>query len=139
MRFLRFFLPVALLMSFCPVARAELPPWAYENYQREAPEALVIKVLSVKARETKGPNLERVEVEAEAQVERVVRSRTGLVAGKTIRIAYVREFVTSPGGVGPSSLPVLKEGEVCPAYLARSEGSASYAPAARGYSFREVK
>ena len=38
---------------------------------------------------------------------------------------------------GPSEIPALKEGQVCPAYL--SKEGVIYAPAAGGYSFPTVR
>jgi hypothetical protein len=117
-------------------ANAELPPWAYKEKQDKAPEALLIRVLSVKTRETKEPKVKRTEVMIEAEVEKVERSATKLVPGAIIKIVYGRTEYSQPIA-GPSEIPVLKEGQVYPAYLSH-EGE-TYAPAAGGYSFETVR
>ncbi|MFZ1218279.1 MAG: hypothetical protein WAO00_03255 [Chthoniobacterales bacterium] len=116
-------------------SRAELPPWVYQERQAKTPEALVIKVRSVKAQETKEPKGTVTEFTVEAEVVKVERSATKLAPGGIIRIVYSRREYSEPL-VGPSELPVLKEGQVYPAYLARRGDI--YAPAAGGYSFATV-
>ncbi len=116
--------------------RAELPPWVYKERQDKAPEALVIKVRTVKTHETKEPTVTRTEITIEAEVEKVERSASKLSPGAMIKIVYRRSEYSQPR-VGPSEIPILKEGQVCPAYLAR-EGDA-YSPAAGGFSFETVR
>jgi hypothetical protein len=129
---------VLLLVSFSVAGRAELPPQVYKERQQQAPESLIIKVRSVKTRETDDPRRKTIDVEVEAQIERVVRSKTGLRAGDAIHISYVHTEYTEPLA-GPSEVPILKKGDVCPAYLSGGEKGKRYVPAAGGYSFREVK
>lgn len=124
-----------LLITFVH-AQAELPPSAYKERQDKAPEALVIKVGSVKTRETREPKVTRTEVTVEAEVQKVERSATQLAPGATITIVYVRNQYSQPIA-GPSEIPILKEGRVCPAYLARA--GEIYSPAAGGYSFETVR
>jgi hypothetical protein len=40
---------------------------------------------------------------------------------------------------GPSEVPILKAGQVCPAYLMKGKKGKTYAPSAGGYSFTEMK
>src|SRR3954465_4860075 len=133
-------LRISVLAGLCAVvvfaAEAELPPWAYKEKQDRAPEALAIRVRSVKTRETREPQGKRMEVMIEAEVEKVERSATKLVPGAIIKIVYRRTEYSQPNA-GPSEIPVLKEGQLCPAYLSR-EG-ATYSPAAGGYSFETVR
>jgi hypothetical protein len=131
-------LAVLLLANFSIVGRAELPPYVYKEWQQQAPESLVIKVRSVKTRETDEPRRKRIDVDVEARVEQVVRSKTGLRAGDVIRISYVHSRHKEPIS-GPSEVPILKEGGVYPAYLRGGQREKGYAPAAGGYSFQEVK
>jgi hypothetical protein len=100
---------VALLASFSTVSLAELPPFVYKERQQQAPESLIIKVGSMKMRETDEPRRKRIDVSVEAQVERVNRTKTGLKAGDVIRINYVQSQYKVPL-VGPSEAPILKEG-----------------------------
>lgn len=127
---------VILLLSFALFAQAELPPWAYKERQDKAPEALVIKVRSVKTREVKQPKVTRTELTIEAEIQKVERSATKLTPGSVIRIYYERNEYAQPIA-GPSEVPVLKEGQVYPAYLERV--GFIYAPAAGGYSFETVR
>lgn len=115
---------------------AELPPSAYKERQDRAPEELTIKVRTVKTRETKEQRATVIDVTVEAEVEKVERSATSLAPGMTIKIFYSRREHSQPIA-GPSEIPLLKEGQVYPAYLSR-EG-VIYAPAAGGYSFATVR
>ena len=87
----------------------------------------------MKRRETDEPRRKRATVEVEARVVRVVRSQTGLRAGDVIRISYVHSRYKRPMA-GPSEVPILKQGETCPAYLSRDVKEKRYAPAAGGYA-----
>jgi hypothetical protein len=117
-------------------SRAELPPSAYQERQAKAPEALVIKVRSVKTQQTKEPTVTVTEFTVEAEVEKVERSATRLAPGGIIKIVYSRHEYSEPL-VGPSEVPVLKEGQTYPAYLSRRGDT--YEPAAGGYSFATVR
>lgn len=125
------------VLSVCVVVRAELPPTAYGDMQKKAPESLVIKVLSVRTEEKKGLSYDKVSVVLRARVERVNRTGSGLRKGDVIQISYEqrrnRTFIT-----GPSAIPVLKKGETVPAFLRKNGKGETYAPAAGGYSFREI-
>jgi hypothetical protein len=116
-------------------ARAELPPWAYKERQEKAPEALVIKVRSVSKRESSQEKWKQIDFTVEAEVQKVERSTTKLTPGATIEIRYSQRHYAQPIA-GPSEVPTLKEGQVCPAYLA-GDGKI-YSPAAGGYSFETV-
>ena len=131
-------LKAVLLASFGTVSLAELPPYVYKERQQQAPESLIIKVGSVKVRATDEPQRKRMDVSVEAKVKQVNRTKTGLKAGDVIRINYVQSQYKVPL-VGPSEVPILKEGQVYPAYLMREEKGKEYAPAAGGYSFTEMK
>ncbi len=114
---------------------AELPPSAYRERQQNAPEILVIKVRSVSKRETKEEKWKRTGFTAEAEVQTVSRSATKLTPGTIIEIRYLQRHYSQPIA-GPSEVPALKEGQVCPAYL--SGDGKIYSPAAGGYSFETV-
>ena len=117
---------------------AELSPSYYKQLQQEAPESLVIKVLSVKTVETSEPQRKKIAVTVEAQVEKVERSNSGLKRGSAIHISYVhyRNELPTPGA---SEVPILKKGQVYPAYLTKNKNGEVYAPAAGGRSFHEIK
>jgi hypothetical protein len=134
----KFLLVVLLLTSFKLTSWAELPPYVYKQRQQQAPESLLIKVRSVQTRETDEPRGKKIDVSVEAQVEQVIRSQTGLHPGDVIRIHYAHNEYKEPL-IGPSEVPMLKEGERCPAYLEMDKKEKTYLPAAGGYSFRELK
>lgn len=121
-----------LMVSNAP---AELPPSAYQERQQNAPEVLVIKVRAVSKRETKEANAKRTDFTVEAEVQKVNRSASKLMPGAIIEIRYARRHYARPIA-GPSEVPALKEGQVCPAYL--SGDGKIYSPAAGGYSFETV-
>ena len=116
-------------------AQAELPPSAYKERQEKAPEFLEIKVRSVSKRETKEPQGKLTDFNVDAEVQKVHRSATKLAPGAVIQIRYSQRRYTQPIA-GPSEVPALKEGQVCPAYL--SGDGKVYTPAAGGYSFDTV-
>jgi hypothetical protein len=114
---------------------AEMPPSAYKERQERAPEALVIKVRSVSRRESNEERWKQIDFTVEAEVQKVERSATKLTPGATIHIQYAQRQHFQPIA-GPSEVPALKEGQVCPAYLT-GDGKV-YSPAAGGYSFETV-
>src|SRR6476620_973392 len=113
----RHFLIAFVLVAFIDV-RAELPPYVYKERQDKAPEALVIKVKSVKTSERTEPRAKVIEFTVEAEVEKVERSATKLAPGAIIKIVYSRSEHFQPIA-GPSEIPALKEGQTHPAYLSR--------------------
>lgn len=129
-----------LLTLLCAIGlidfvQAELPPSAYKERQSQAPEALVIKVTSVSKRETRVKEGTSSEFTVKAAVEKVERSATKLEPGAVIVIYYTQTHYSQPVA-GPSEVPALKEGQVCPAYLSKTGNT--YSPAAGGYSFETV-
>ena len=131
----RFFV-VLLCALTIDSSRAELPPWVYKERQAKAPEALLIKVQSVIQRETTEEKWKQIEFTVTAEVRKVERSATMLALGATIEIRYSQRHYSQPIA-GPSEVPALKEGQVCPAYL--SGDGKTYSPAAGGYSFETVR
>lgn len=119
---------------------AALPPSAYRGDQESAPEALVIQVLAVKSEVSTDSQQTVTTVNAKARVSEVVRTASGLKPGDEIAIAYTNvEFKRDERRVGPSSyIPVLVEGKTVPAFLS-TNGKGSYLPAARVYSFQEIR
>ena len=122
----------ALMVSSGP---AELPPSAYKERQENAPEALVIKVRSVSRQETKEEKWKQTDFTVEAEVQKVNRTASKLTPGAVIQIRYAQRHYSQPIA-GPSEVPALKEGQVCPAYL--SGDGKVYSPAAGGYSFETL-
>lgn len=125
-----------LLAASGAVGRAELSPDVYKQMQANSPESLVIRVLSVKTKNRDEPRLVRVSVAVEARVEQVNRTQSGLKPGAVIRIKYDHRRHKEPMA-GPSQVPVLKKGQILPAYLKKND-TADYAPAAGGYTFETV-
>jgi hypothetical protein len=129
---------VSLLLAYAMMmsgAQAELPPSAYKERQSQAPEHLVIKARSVSKRETNESQWKQTDFTVEAEVQKVHRSATKLMPGAVIQIRYSQRHYSQPIA-GPSEVPALKEGQVCPAYL--SGNGKVYSPAAGGYSFETV-
>lgn len=123
-------LVLALSVLVVP-AFAELPPSAYIEMQRNAPEHLRIEVLRVE-KEAAADNQEIIQ--ATALVIEVFRTATDLQTGDMITIRYTFQPLP-PGFVGPSPIPVLNEAVVTVAYLSKPEGEMDYQPAAGGMSF----
>lgn len=129
----------AALASFWTItaARGELPPYAYREMQNEAPEALTIKVTTVRTKSKWGFHSKDTTYNVEAVIEKVERTATGLKPGAVIEIAYTQRRHHQPIP-GPSEVPSLKKGKVCPAYLEREKNGTGYLPTAGGYSFETV-
>jgi hypothetical protein len=113
-------------------ANAELPPSAYEEKQKAAPEYLSIEVVRVDVEPGAEPGQQIVH--AIAIVTKVERTATGIQPEALITLAYP---VTQrpPGFVGPGEIPILTEGEKTIAYLAKNEEDGTYAPVAGVMSF----
>lgn len=122
---------VAIVGVLTTSAVAELPPGSYDTCRKEAPEALIVKVSSVK--KTNGPD-GATNVAAVCTVLRAERSASGLAPGKEITISYTIPD-TKNGFVGPRVPVMLKQGEVCPAFLQKAEEGSGYDLAAYGESF----
>lgn len=134
----RFPLAAALLVCLSASASAELPPYVYRDMQAKSPERLTIRVKSVKTEERDEAERKLVAVTAEAEVLEVARTASELKPGQTIRIRYTRTEYKQPIA-GPSQVPVLREGQTCPAFLGKNKDGDTYAPAAGGYSFEVVE
>lgn len=111
---------------------AELPPHVYENYQKNAPEALMIKVLKV---DTSLIAFTERSVVVEAQILSVEHSKSQLKRNDVITIHYSTVFWRPSGWAGPSSIPVLKEEKMYRSFLKKSKNN-TYVPAAKGKSFQ---
>jgi hypothetical protein len=112
-------------------AVAELPPGSYDTCRKEAPEALIVKVSSVK--KASAPD-GATKVTVDCTVLRAERSASGLAAGAEITISYVIPDTTG-GYAGPRVPAALKQDEVYPAFLRKTEEGPDYDLAAYGESF----
>ena len=139
-----FAVAAALMMVFAPASpsRAEIEPKYYREWQLKATEMLTIVPVSVRPSVTSARNrsgdgmLVHTRVEAEAIVESVTRTASGLKPGDAIRIEYTSTRAEPPMP-GPRPIPVLKRGQSYPAFLfGVSKGV--YAPAAKGASFEPL-
>src|SRR5438105_2443515 len=119
------FAGILLSLVLISPLRAEMSPEVYKKWQHDAPEALVIKVLSVKKTETKESRGTLIDVTVTARVQEVERSQAGLKPGDTITIRYERIEYTQPIA-GPSQPPILGEGKEYPAFLAKEKDGESY-------------
>ncbi len=132
-------LTLILFMLMPALLRAELSPEVYKNLKRDAPEMLVVSVVEARSQRTSGFFLSGTGEWRESvtlRVERVERSRSGMVAGKELRTEYTRA-VHRAGWVGPVPLPKLAKGGRYRAWLELGADGA-WKPAARGHSFEPV-
>ena len=119
-------------------ARAELPPGAYEELKKNASEVMTVKILRVQTPEGKKGHFH---VFFTAEVLEVIRSKSGVEKGQTLRIAsyHVTEKARKEGFVGakiPALLPVGWEGKV---FLNKNQDKLVYDIAAYGESFEETR
>jgi hypothetical protein len=125
---------IPILLAAPAPARAEIAPEHYAGWQRNAPEALTIRVLEVETSICWFGLCETRDVRVTAKVTAVTRSASGLEPGRRIEIRYVH-FSPRENIAGPRPIPLLREGDVVPAWLAKAGKSAWFEPAARGASF----
>ena len=110
---------------------AALPPQVYQQLQKYAPESVHILVDHVTKYPTANPHEFKVTVQA--TILHVIRTQSNLKKGEKIGILYTTVTSRPRGWVGPSSLPVLHEGEQYNAYLQKDD--IMFIPAAKGKSF----
>jgi hypothetical protein len=127
------------LLQVTSAPRAELPPQAYQRWQREAPEALVIEVVDVQVGAATAERPDDLGVTVRARVIEAERSASRLAPGALIRIEYATRRPGGPAIVGPSSVPILSRGARYPAFLARKDKGDAYVPAAGGRSFERLR
>ena len=101
---------VATACALPNVARAELPPSAYEQMKDRATEVLEVEITRVALNERDGENLRDISVFADATVTGVTRSQSGVEVGDKISLRYMTFEVISPGWVGPGPIRVVEEG-----------------------------
>ncbi|MDM5270606.1 hypothetical protein PGH07_00270 [Sulfurovum sp. zt1-1] len=122
-----------ITLLFSAKLLAELPPYVYEELQKNAPELLLIKINSV---ETNVSLFTETRVNVVAEVLEVRRSKSGLKKNDRITIVYTT-FTSRPRGwVGPSPVPLLEKDKTYSAFLRKSEEVNIYMPAAKGKSFQ---
>lgn len=122
---------IVVLLLLAGPARAELPPGSYNALRVEAEEALIVEIETVSSKE--GQN-GRLDVVLTAKVIGVERTKTSLKKGGKITIRYrTLDPAKKQPFTGPRQLPVLKKGEVYPAFLNAKDGA--FEPAAYGESF----
>lgn len=127
---------LALLLS--SPAQAELPPGAYEELLKAAPEVLdirITKVLDASATPTDQP-----EFICDATVLDVKRSASGIKRGQTIQFKsyYVPESTRQRGWAGPKPPPRLSAGQTWRISLKPGEDGAPFQLAAYGRSFQPL-
>jgi hypothetical protein len=114
-------------------AMAELPPYVYLEEANEAPEAIRMRVLSVR----RSFGFTSTGIRVAAEVVAVRRSASGLKPGSKLQVVYdiPRHFES---WVGPVDPPLLTRGKTVPAFLAMNPGKPiTYGLAASGESFEE--
>lgn len=123
---------------------AELPPHAYEDMKKKAPELLRIRVVDVAIDSTvekdrSGNEVVVKNITAKSSIQAVKKTSTKIRKGKTITIFYtVREHDPNSGWVGPSQIPILQENRSYTSFLRYVKDEGSYAPSAGSHSFEEI-
>jgi hypothetical protein len=99
-----FFVVIATALS----THGELPPSVYKDLQEKSPEALTIKVESVRISTTDEPTLKRLTITAETRVETVIRSASGSEALLFQLLRYLRfPTTTAPKRNWPSVYDII--------------------------------
>lgn len=129
------FSAATLLFGTIP-SHAEISPEYYAQYQRDASEALTIKVLKVQNIRTKTADFTSNEICVTARVVGVTRSAKGIQPGQQITIKYHSTERRIPV-LGMAEISILKAGTTVPAFLDWDSDLRCYVPAARSHSFSE--
>lgn len=129
---------LAVLLSAAHSASAELPPEAYLRRQKVAPEALRVRVVSVKKNEADSEKFKTTIFTVEARVLEVERTATHLKAGDVIQIVYVTRQ-SKVAVAGPAPVPILDGGREYPAFLSKNGTKPYYIPAAGAWSFGRLR
>jgi len=125
---------LAVALLFAAGLMAELPPQHYRDRQSQAPDYYDIEVLSV---QQDSLDSEHTQVDVSARVLVIHRCSSARAVGDVLHIHYVHEHFKQPV-FGPRPIPLLQEGQTCPAWLNPDTGNLWFAPAARGWSFEEM-
>jgi hypothetical protein len=120
-------------MAAAAVAKAELPPGAYNELRAGAEEVLIIEVSESVT--TLPPVGSPTTITLTAVVKFAEKSATKLKAGDTITVEY---GIPGAGAVGPVPPVMLKKGDIRVAYLNFDGKATKYAIAAHGLSFSAV-
>ena len=125
------------LLASAAVARGESSPQADAAMQAAAPEVLVIEVTSVKTT----PGKDGVQVDAQAKVVSVTRTKTNLIAGDVVALSYAHPTLPpfQPGSVMPSGpAQVVEANATYQAYLEGGPPPSAYMPVAERMSFEAI-
>lgn len=122
-----------LFVCLAKNAHAELPPGSYDALRKKAKEAVIIQVTAVEKQPVKAGI---IKVTLKAKILHVERSKTNLKKMQTIVIKYTHIDPRKVRFVGARPVPLLKQGEVYPAFLNPAKQGKFYQPAAYGESFR---
>src|SRR5262249_9773872 len=102
-----------------------------QRYQEEAPESLLIKVLSVQTSKEETPKKTLVHVVVRAKVDTVQRSASGLKKGSRIHITYATAQYKKGGpGPGLGSGPALMNKDAFYQVYLRKGKDGGYRPSA---------
>ncbi len=139
-----------LALLFPVFLKAELSPFAYQQYQDKSPEKLEISIVALKTKQTEAEPGERrrtepqeemkkriiTNIEAQAKVQKVFRTESNLTEGQIINIYYeIKEYAKS--FFGPSQPKHIETGKTYTAYLAFKDDF--YVLSARGMSFAKIE
>lgn len=128
---------IAATCAITSASYAELPPDAYRSLQARSPEALTLTIEEVRVARARVPDGQLLRITADAKVDRVRRSKSGLKPGAAIQIKYARLERDRPMP-GPSEPEVIVKGRSYPAFLSKEREGSAYTIAAGGFSFRSL-
>ncbi len=131
----RFFFALLFTLMSGNLAWAELPPGAYEQMLKEAPEVYQVVVDKVVPQSASESGVENYL--CDAKITAVERSQLGRKSGDTIQFSsyYVPPQLAQRGFVGPQSPPLLKSGWEGKIYFSAPSEGTTLKPAAYGRSF----
>jgi membrane-associated protease RseP (regulator of RpoE activity) len=120
------------------LARAELPPGAYEELLKEASEVLDIRI--TKVMDTSATPTDEPQFICDATVLGVTRSNSGIKRGETIQFKsyYVNQTTRQRGWAGPKVPPRLSVGQTWRISLKPGQNGNPFELAAYGRSFQPL-
>lgn len=141
---MKFLAILVLFFSVFVTTFAELPPHAYEDMKKKAPELLTIRVVDVSIDSTmekdrSGNEVVVKNITAKSTIQSVKKTSTKKRRGNSITINYtVRIHDPNSGWVGQSQIPILEKNTTYTSFLRYVKDEKRYAPSAGSHSFEEV-
>ena len=123
-------MPAYLALIFLAISLPALAfnPRSVPRHQKNAPEQLEIEVTGLEEKEVKMDGMTYLSIKAQAQVQKVIKSATGLKSGKTIQVFWL--IPQNDAGIGGGWPGKIQKGRHHAYLRADEKDGTHYIPAA---------